>query len=284
MKKKINIIIISVFIIFILHYDNSLAQEYKVVGIKVDTIVNTVTKTISIATIWTVPKFILQFNASFLSGAMDLAAHNGGFSVGDFNQGKNFCVRNGFGFNLSGKLPLHKKGNIWLDLTGYFNRFISNLIANNTSEGKVNYNVFGGGLGIDYNFTPSHRVKYFVGANALFSVINGNATLYYPDVVDTVHNVNIKSSFRIGYSLFVGLEYAISKDFGINIGLKYSHLNLLLKSHTPVTSYAETTLNDYPLGEKEYQLYTGWKQFAYSSAFLGFSYYFKVKAFRYKLP
>jgi hypothetical protein len=281
--KRARIITISFLILLFLNSSIVYPQDTTIQQIKVDTIINTITRTVTIVTVWTVPKFILQFNASFLSGSMDLSGHNGGFSVGDFNAGKSFCARNGFGFNLSGKLPLHKKGNIWLDGTAYYNRFVSNLIANNTTEGKVSYNVFGGGLGIDYNFTPAHKVKYFVGANVLFSVINGSALLYYYDVPDTIHNVTIKSSFRIGYSFFVGLEYAINKDFGINAGLKYSHLNLLLKSHTPVTTYSETTLNDYPIGEKETQLYTGWKQFSYSSVFFGFSYYFKVKQYRYKL-
>lgn len=282
MKNKILIFIISVFIGLIFNINILQAQQYKIEEIKVDTIKTPKTKTITIVTVWTVPKFIIQFNASYLAGSMELSAHNGGFSKEDFNAGKSFCARNGFGFNLSGKLPLHKEGKFWLDVTGYYNRFVSNLIASNTTEGKVTYNVFGGGAGIDYNFTPNHKAKFFVGGNALLSVISGSSTLYYPDAADSIINVKINSGFRIGYSLFTGLEYAIDKSFGINAGIKYSHLNLLMKSTSTVSNTNATGLNDKSLSTP--QLYTGWKQFAYSSVFFGFSYYFNVKEQRYKLP
>ena len=160
MKNKILTFLIFVLTLMVFNSAIIQSQEYKVQEIKVDTIKTPKTKTITIVTVWTIPKFMVQFNASYLAGAMELSAHNGGFSRDDFNLGKSFCARNGFGFNLSGKMPLHKQGNLWLDVTGYYNRFVSNLIANNTTEGKVSYNAFGGGIGLDYNFTPNHKVKY----------------------------------------------------------------------------------------------------------------------------
>ncbi len=277
MKDNHNITFISVLIFLLVSYNLIFSQD-----IRVDTIKTTKTRTISIVTVRTVPKFILQFNASYLAGAMELSGHNGGFSQGDFQNGKSFCSRNGFGFNLSGKLPLHKLGYFWLDVTANYNRFVSNLIASNTEEGKVAYNVLGGGLGIDYMFTPAHRVKYFVGVNSLFNVINGNATLYFPDAINSTLNVKINSAFRIGYSVFTGVEYSFDKNFGINAGIKFSHLNLLLKKSTVVTNSGVTDLNDDAIGFA--QLYTGWKQFAYTSVFFGFSYNFGVKELRYKLP
>jgi hypothetical protein len=277
MNKKNHLIYISVLTFLFIGINNLLSQQ-----VKVDTITTTVKKTISIVTVRTVPKFILKFNASYLSGSMELSGHNGGFSMGDFEAGKSFCARNGFGFNLTGMLPLHKAGHFWLDLTAHYNRFVSNLIASNTQDGKVYYNVFGGGLGVDYMFTPTHKVKYFVGANSLFSVIGGNATLYFPDAADSALTVKINSGFRIGYSVYSGMEYAFDKDFGLNVGLKFSHLNLLLKNTSTVTNSSTTDLNDNSLNTV--QLYSGWKQFAYFSVYFGFSYYFNVKEVRYKLP
>jgi hypothetical protein len=276
MKKNYLIIIISVFVSLICSTSFIYAQK-----IKVDTIITTKTRIINIVTVRTVPKFILQFNASYLAGSMELTAHNGGFSYFDFTLGKSFCARNGLGFNLSGKLPLIKSGLIWLDASAYYNRFQSNLIASNTTEGKVSYNVFGGAIGADYMFTPTHKVKYFLGANVLFSSIGGNASLVSP-VDNSITNVTIKPGFRIGYSFFVGLEYAFDKSYGINIGLKYSHLNLLLKNTSTVSTNLETSLNDNSVMPS--QIYSGWKQFAYSSVFAGISYYFGVKEQRYKLP
>jgi hypothetical protein len=277
MKKGFCLILIFLFVSFLLSVNFSYAQE-----IKVDTIKTSSTRTITIVTIRTLPKFILQFNASYLSGSMELSAHNGGFSSDDFIKGKSFCARNGIGFNLSGKIPLSKIGNFWLDITGNYNRFISNLIANNTASGKVSYNVFGGGVGLDYMFIPTHKVKYFFGVNSLFNVINGNATLINTDAFGSMQTINIKSGFRIGYSVFTGFEISFQKNFGINFGIKYSHLNLLLKSTSPVNVNSETDLNDNAIVPP--QVFSGWKQFAYSSFFGGFSYYFGVKELRYKIP
>lgn len=277
MNRKNNTIYISVLICLLFGITSSFSQE-----VRVDTIKTTVTKTISLITVRTVPKFILQVNANYLAGSMELSGHNGGFSVGDFESGKSFCARNGFGFNLTGMLPLHKKGYFWLDITAHYNRFVSNLIANNAQDGKVYYNVFGGGLGIDYMFTPAHKVKYYVGANSLFSMIGGQATIYFPDAADSALIVKVNSGFRIGYSLYSGLEYAFDKNFGINLGMKFSHLNLLLKKTTTVTNSSTTDLNDNSVNPS--QLYSGWKQFAYFSVYFGFSYYFNVKEVRYKLP
>jgi opacity protein-like surface antigen len=138
---------------------------------------------------------------------------------------------------------------------------------------------------MDYNFTPAYKVKYFLGANVLASVITGNASLPY-DI--TVHDpirfqeIKISSAFRLGYSVFAGLEYAFEKNVGLNAGFKFTHANLLLKKTTVPSSDFETELNDNSTDPPI--LYGGWKQFAYSSIFAGVSFYFGVKEKRYKLP
>jgi hypothetical protein len=258
-----------------IHPDSN-AQE-----IRVDTITVATTRTIRIITTWTVPKFILQLSGGYNWGAMELSGHNGGFSRDDFMKGKSFGARNGYGIALTGKIPLHKTGHFWLDIISSFNRFQSNLIAKNTEEGKVSYNVFSGGIGFDYNFTPTHRVKYFFGANSLFSVIGGEAELITPGS-SVSYKVKIIQSFRIGYSGFVGLEYAFDKNLGVNLGLKFTHANVLLKKSDVFPDSLQTGLNDNSTSSP--QLYTAWKQFAYSSVFGGFSYYFGVRERRYKLP
>lgn len=135
--------------------------------IHVDTIKVNKSRTIRIVTVMTVPKLILQLSASYNSGALELTSHNGGFSRQDLLDGKNFGARNGFGVNLTGKIPLNKKGQFWIDVIAGFARFQSDLFAKNNDEGSVSYNSFNGGAGIEYNFTPYHKVKYYFGANPL---------------------------------------------------------------------------------------------------------------------
>ena len=227
----------------------------------------------------------MQFDAHFNSGALELSGHNGSFSRSDFIRGKSFGARNGFGFNITGKLPLHKKGNFWITATSNYNRFQSNLLTDNTKEGQVAYNVFGGGVGIDYNITPGHRVKYYAGATTLFNIIYANATLINNDISNTSPpkaSVKINPAFRIGYALFLGLEYEADKNVGLNIGIRFSHLNLLLKKSTYSADTSKTDLNDDNAPPPS--IYAGWKQFAFSSIYGGISYYFGVREKRYKLP
>jgi hypothetical protein len=262
------------------------SQDYEI-RVKVDTIKIPKTRTLTIVTTWTVPSFILHFNGSVNIGAMELTSHNGGFSRVDFLLGKNYSARVGYGGNLIGKIPLEKKGRFWLDIILGFDRFQSDLVARNTEQGQVYYNSFNGGAGVEYNFTASHKVKYYFGVNPLLSVISGKSQLINPD--NNRIDIKIKSSVRLGYQAFIGLEYAFDKNFGMNIGMRFTHANLLLKkSETPVEDLnadnpsSTIPLNDNPTTEPTQ--FAGWKQFAYYSANIGFSYFFGVKERRYKLP
>lgn len=263
---------------------DSYAQDVKI-DIKYDTIKTIKSRTIRIVKVMTVPKFLLQVSGAYNSGALELTGHNGGFSKLDFVKGRTYGARNGYGVSIIGKIPLHKKGNFWLDIITGFDRFQSDLIASNTQDGKVSYNVFSGGVGADYNFTPTHRVKYFIGANFLASLITGKASIPYDiTVYDPIRfqELKIKGAFRLGYSVFAGLEYAFEKNVGLNIGFKFTHANLLLKKSTAPTGDTETELNDDSTDPPV--KYGGWKQFAYGSVFAGVSFYFGVKERRYKLP
>jgi opacity protein-like surface antigen len=264
------------------------AQDYEIT-IKRDTIVTHKTKIISIVTVRSLPKFTLHFNGGYNTGAMELTSHNGGYSRDDFSTGKNYGARNGYGFNLIGKLPLGKKGNFWLDVITGFDRFQSDIFAKNTEEGKVYYNSFNGGVGIEYNITPTHKVKYFFGANPLLSIISGKSELINPD--NNRVDIKIKNSVRIGYQAFFGLEYAFDKKFGVNMGVRFTHANLLLKeSKEPVEDLSSSVplstvgLNDDATTTDNPIQFAGWKQFAYFSANVGLSYFFGVKETKYKLP
>jgi len=286
MKIFKNIPVIFFGILLLLAGSDIFSQDNEIV-IRYDTIKTNKSRTIRIVTTTTLPKFILHLSGGFNSGAMELTSHNGGFNRNDFSTGKNFSARNGYGGNLIGKLPLGKKGNFWLDIIAGFDRFQSNIFAENTEEGKVYYNSFNGGIGIEYNFTPTHKVKYYVGANPLLSVISGKSEMINPD--NNRVDVEIKNSFRIGYQAFIGLEYAFAKNVGMNVGLRFTHANLLLKkTEEPQESGTETSpVSTVPLNDgatTEPIQFAGWKQFAYFTGSVGLSYFFGVKEKRYKLP
>jgi len=255
------------------------------ITIKYDTIIVPKTRILRIVKLRTLPRFILHLSGSYNSGAMELTGHNGGFNKDDFFSGKSFGARHGYGINLTGKLPLEKKGIYWLDFIAGFDHFQSDLIADNTEEGRVYYNSVNFGVGAEYNFTPAHKVKYFLGAVPLFSIISGEASSL-PNQENNRVDVNIRSSVRLGYSVFIGLEYAFAPRFGFNMGLKFTHANLLLKNSEEPEQETEATssmtLND-DSPDTEIQ-FAAWKQFAYFSANAGFSYFFGVKERRYKRP
>lgn len=283
-----NKLFLKILLVFVLIYSNNLfSQNYQ---LKIDTVVTKKTKIITIVTLRTVPKFILHFNGGYNSGAMELTSHNGGFSRQDLLEGKTFGVRNGFGFNLIGKIPINKSGKFWIDIVTGFDRFKSNMIASNDQEGEVAYNSINGGVGMEYNFTPTHKVKYFIGANTLISSISGSSRLMNTQD-NNVISVDIKSGIRLGYSVFVGLEYAFARNIGLNLGFKFTHANLLMKD-TEVgeqipegSTHFETHLNDDPIPTGDDPvLFAGWKQFAYYSGSVGISYFFGVKEKKYRLP
>lgn len=277
---------IAVVFLVMLFCTYSKAQDTSIT-IKIDTVKIQKTRMITIVKVKTVPKFILHFNGGLNTGAMELTSHNGGFNRDDFTTGKNFAARNGYGFSLIGKLPLNKKGSIWLDFVSGFDRFQSDIFAKNTEEGKVSYNSINGGVGIEYSITPTHNIKYYFGVNPLISFISGKSEITNPD--NNRVDITIKSSMRIGYQVFLGLESAIHKNFGLNIGLKFTHANLLLKkSETPEQNESSDPptsilgLNDDATSEPIE--FAGWKQFAYFNLNFGVSYFFGVKEMKYKLP
>jgi len=204
---------------------------------------------------------------------MDLADNaNTNFSKSDFVNGRNFGTRYGYGFMLAGKYALHKKGNLRLVAAGYFNRFESNFVISKSPEGKVGYNTFSGALGLENSFNPDKRFKPYVGGEIMATLINGSASL---STDSTEFNLNIKNAFRLGFNVNFGFEYAFNNNVGINLGIKLSHLNVLLKDSKESGDPANINLNDKYI--KPEIPYSGWKQFFYSSFYTGFNIYFGMK-------
>jgi hypothetical protein len=219
------------------------------------------------------PVFTLQLSGYYNIGLLDLADNdNTAFRKEDFGNGRNFGTRYGYGVSLSGKIALHKAGNIRLTVSPGFQRFQSNFVISASPSGKVHYNVFSGGLGIENNFTPFRPFKPYIGFEALGSFISGDAMLK-TDSGDV--NIHIKSSFRIGFCAIVGFEYAFNNVVGINLGARLTHANVLLRDSKTSADPYETYLNDEPFTPQI--PYTGWKQFYYASFTGGVNFYFGMK-------
>lgn len=222
------------------------------------------------------PKFTLQLSFNYNIGHMDLADNeNTVFRKADFEAGANFGTRYGFGATLTGKIALHKRGNARLNISAGYNRFMSNFVISQTPEGKVGYNVFGFGLGIENNFSPDRRIKPYISFDLLTSIIYGNATL---NTDSSEFNLKIKTAVRFGVSLNLGLEYAFNNNVGLNFGYKITHANIVGKQTKESSNLNETYLNDAKLSSGSAPIpYAGWKQFVYSSFYAGMNFYFGMK-------
>ncbi len=220
------------------------------------------------------PALTIQLSGYYDIGLMDLAsADNKNLSVTDFYNGRGFGTRNGLGVSLTGKIRLHKKGNVRLNLTGAFHRIETNVLSTESKIGNVNYNVISGAIGFENCFTPDRKFKPYIGFDIIASSIKGSAVLK----IDTATtNLTIKNSFRVGAGVNFGFEYALSNTFGFNLGLKVQHLNIFKKENKTSSNPNETYLNDDKVTTPA--PYTGLKQFVFTSANLGFNFYIGHKA------
>lgn len=221
------------------------------------------------------PVVTLQLSFNYDIGHLDLAANeNTYFRKDDFIGGSNFGTRYGYGATLTGKIALHKAGNVRLNVTAGFNRFMSNFVISESPEGKVSYNVFHGALGIENNFTPQKKFKPYVGFDIVASMIGGNAVLATDS---TDFNLKIKNAIRFGVSFNLGFEYAFNNKVGFNFGYKLTHANIIGKESKVSTVAGETYLNDNKITTSEAIPFAGWKQFLYSSFYAGVNFYIGMK-------
>jgi hypothetical protein len=163
------------------------------------------------------PVVTLQLRINYDIGHLDLAGvENTYFSKSDFESGANFGTRYGYGFELTGKIALHKAGNVRLNVTAGYNRFSSSFVVASSPEGKVNYNVYSAALGVENNFSPARKVKPFVGLDFITSFISGDAMLA-TDSAD--FNLKIKNGTRFAGICTVSpvLGFRPSRGFRLRI-------------------------------------------------------------------
>ncbi len=268
---------IYIILFLILNVSISFSQDDTKTITKKDTSYNSIatSKIINMLKNGKAPVVTLQLSFTYNIGHLDLAANeNTSFRKDDFIAGANFGTRYGYGALLIGKIALHKAGNVRLNVTAGYNRFLSNFVIAESPEGKVSYNVFSGGLGIENNFTPQKKFKPYIGFDIVASMIGGNAVLATDS---TDFNLKIKNSVRFGVSFNFGFEYALNNKVGLNLGYKLTHANVIGKQSKVSSSLTETYLNDDKITTSEYIPFAGWKQFLYSSFYAGFNFYFGLK-------
>ncbi len=234
-------------------------------------------------TLHSAPSLTVQFSGSYDYGVYELSGNdNGDFNSEELVNGENFGVRHGLGGNLTVKIPIQKSGNLRLNISLLYNRFnssLSKVMSVNNEQEFAGYNVYSCILGIENNFTPSYRIKTYVGGGITASIISGRAGI----ITDGVYNsLSIIPAFRLGLSVFSGLEYMINDKVGFNTGFMFTHANLWLKQSEVSTDPGRIYLNDKRVNPR--LPYSGFKQFAWGSFFAGVNYYFGISDKEYIYP
>ncbi len=231
--------------------------------------------------IQTAPKFTLQISGGLNLGLAELSSnYQNTFDAQQFEAGLNFGVKNGFGFMAIGKIPLHKKGNVRLNISAGYNSFKSDFLADASPFGKVSFNVLSFGAGIENSFNPTFRLKPYIAAELQGNMISGKASIKDANT-STTREVTIKNSFRIGYMIYGGVEYMFSNQVGMNFGLKLTNANQLLKSSKTDSDPNDVSLRDQKIDGDVIE-FAGFKNFIYTSFVLGMNFYFGVKDIVYQ--
>lgn len=221
------------------------------------------------------PKFTLQINAGYDYGLAELNSnYQIVYQASEFESGQNFGARKGFGMLAVGKIPFSPKSNFRITFLGAFNYFFNSAMSSRKDpNGKVKYQVYSAGVGLENSFTPSYRVKPYFGAAVLVNLIGGSAE--YINDTNAQVNIKFKPSFRIGLNISTGIEYLLDKNMGLNFGVNLTSANLLLKS-----SGTSSDPNNIPIRDKRispFLPFSGYKQFLYTSFYVGVNFYFGIK-------
>ncbi len=239
------------------------------------------------------PSITLQLNFHYDQPMGQLAGtYNDDFRSDEFIAGRSLGVNKGIGGSIMAKFS-SPNDHIRFTFSAAYNRLLTYVFdksiydkSDNADVGRSHFNVFSGGIGMENNFTPNHKVKLYVGAEAIFSIINGNATIWVENRYYTpyTYDLKVKNSYRLGGSIFGGAEYMVSNTFALNLGFKLTHANLFLKEAKSSDNPYEIDLLDDESTSVPPLPYSGKKQFAFLSIVTGVSFYWGVVEKRYILP
>jgi hypothetical protein len=233
------------------------------------------------------PKYTLQFSLNYNQAVLELAGtYNDDVRSEYIYDGETFGADKGFGATIISKFIFTQRGSIRFVQSLAYNRILSYTFGSKESiadDGKANYNCFTGALGLEYNFTPTHRYKLFIFGEMNASIINGHAKIWFENKgvgEPYVEEYDILNSFRMGYGFGVGSEYLFTNDLGMNVGAKFTNANAFLKDAKGTNADTEFQLRD---ADAPGLKFAGKKSFSFYTIVAGINYYFGVKDKRYKL-
>lgn len=235
------------------------------------------------------PTYTLQFNIDYNQSVLELSgAHNDDYQSETVYDGETFGADKGYGLSAISKIILSEHGHLRFTQTLTYNRILSYTFgdkATNSDNGKANYNCFTAGLGMEYNFTPAHRFKIYLGGDLNASMLNGDIKVWFENRgIGAPYNEEYKvtNSFRFGYSLTLGSEYLLNDKFGLNLAVRLMNANAFNKSAKGTNADTEFELRD---GIDPNLKFAGnhKKSFSFYSLMAGVNFYFGVKEKRYKL-
>lgn len=236
----------------------------------------------------TAPTFTLMLNLNYNQAMGQFAGtYNDVFRSEQFIGGRNLGADKGFGGLIVAKKSISKYFRASFGLQ--YNRLVSFLFSNKnpTDLGEGKYNMFSASIGLENNFTPIHRIKLYAGADALFSMINGKATVWVENRATSnpyTYQLKINNSFRIGAAINAGAEYLLNNNVGLNLGFRYNFVNLLLRNSDPGTDSTQINLvdDDDPNNTGAIPIpYVGKKQIAYISVTAGVTLYWGINDKKY---
>lgn len=191
-------------------------------------------------------------------------------------------------FGANGKLAFGQQGN-WRVVFGLADNMYSNdvnvlLKADSTgtlvtTSLKPNVNIFSIILGGEYAFLPKGQVNPFVGLAMPINFFSGDFTFGQSVFVKGEQRtgpMDMKSETRIGLTFDAGVDFMISKQFGIITGLNYNIINLIGKG---ADDEEEIGPNEIDLGDAEHILDDGTtlspsKTLTSFNGYLGVSFFF----------
>lgn len=272
MKKSCNKVLLTA-VIVLLAASNLAAQQ-------------TVTKRYMV--VRSTPKYTLQLDLHYNQSILELSGtYNDDYQSVNVYNGQTMGADKGYGGGITSKISLDKWGSTRFTQSLYYNRLLSYTFGDKTTvadDGKATYNCFTGGLGLEYNFTPTHRFKIYLGGEINASMINGDIKIWFENrgnpegPSDSSYTVN--NSFRMGYGLLIGTEYLVNDKFGLNLGAKLTNANILFKQAEGTNADKEFPLRD---DDQPGLNFAGKKNFAFYTIFAGVNFYFGVTEKRYKL-
>lgn len=226
---------------------------------------------LSISISFSQPKMVVH-----LTGGVNLPAADFGGSPGLIFVQEHYYMNSGPNFGGDVKYFINKNRTLGLFISGVYNFFHTDDLKDGTDEFgnpitvKSKLNVLSLSLGAEYRFLTTCKYKPFIGAELSGYFYNGKETYSR-----TFPEFSIKAT-RFGFALGTGVDWALSKSFGLVLGAKYNFANIIGKKDSSESKNA----NQIGLIDKEY---TRWdltfpsRQIQYLQFYAGVSFFFMQK-------